>query len=57
MHNGAHSERNPLERVLPNGCELLFDHPKFENPGKHLEMDVIGTSQCRGKVGEQDSNP
>jgi hypothetical protein len=40
--------RHLLEKLLPNGCEVLFDHPKFEDPEKHLEL---------GKVGETDSNP
>jgi len=56
MHNGGHSPKES-PGVLSNGCQLLFDHPKFENPGKHLEMDIIATSQCKGKIGEQDSNP
>jgi hypothetical protein len=41
-------KRHQLEKLLPYGCELLFDHPKFEDPEKHLEL---------GKVGETNSNP
>ncbi|PNX98401.1 hypothetical protein L195_g025597 [Trifolium pratense] len=37
-------KRHGLEKLLPNDCELLFDHPKFEDPEKHLELDGTVTS-------------
>ncbi|PNY04483.1 hypothetical protein L195_g000907 [Trifolium pratense] len=34
-------KRHQLEKLLPNGCELLFDHPKIEDPEKHLELGKV----------------